>query len=138
MEAATMVKVNSSYGSAEAMKVAEMSETAQADSAVSKAAAVTVQPVSVDAKGDAEQQGGSQQKEHAPSEATVDDAVKRANLKMSHTRCEYSYHEQTNRVMIKVIDKDTDKVVREIPPEKSLDMLQKIWELAGMLVDEKR
>lgn len=93
---------------------------------------------SVDAKGNAEQQGSGQQKGHKPSEATVDDAVKRANLKMEHTRCEYSYHKKTNRVSIKVIDRDTDEVIREIPPEKSLDMLQKMWELAGMLVDEKR
>lgn len=143
MDAGTMANVNSNYGAAEAVKVsvpktAEMPDTVRAESAPSKVVAVTAQPMPVDAKGNAEQQGSGQQKEHKPSEATVDDAVKRANLKMSHTRCEYSYHEQTNRVMIKVIDKDTDKVVREIPPEKSLDMLQKIWELAGMLVDEKR
>lgn len=84
------------------------------------------------------QQGGDQQREHAPSEATLDDAVKRANLKMEHTRCEYSYHKDTNRVSIKVINSDTDEVIREIPPEKSLDMLQKMWEMAGILVDEKR
>ncbi len=84
------------------------------------------------------QQGGDQQKEHAASEATIDDAVSRANHKMAHTRCEYSYHKETNRVSIRVIDSDTDEVVREIPPEKSLDMLQKMWEMAGILVDEKR
>lgn len=143
MDAGTVANVNSNYGSAEAVKVSapktvEMPNTVRADSVPSKAVAVTSQPMPVDARGNAEQQGSGQQKDHKPSEATVDDAVKRANLKMSHTRCEYSYHEQTNRVMIKVVDKDTDKVVREIPPEKSLDMLQKIWELAGMLVDEKR
>lgn len=75
---------------------------------------------------------------HTPSEATIDDAVKTANRKMEHTRCEFSYHKQTNRVSIKVIDEDTDEVIREIPPEKSLDMLQKLWEMAGILVDEKR
>ena len=35
-------------------------------------------------------------------------------------------------------DVDTDEVIREIPPEKSLDMLQKMWEMAGILVDERR
>ena len=39
---------------------------------------------------------------------------------------------------IKVINDDTDEVIREIPPEKSLKMLQKMWEMAGILVDEKR
>lgn len=141
MEVETMSKVSSNYGAPEAVKVS-------APKSVDKAEVVFKEPLrtdsaaaalqSVDAKGNAEQQGSGQQKGHKPSEATVDDAVKRANLKMEHTRCEYSYHKKTNRVSIKVIDRDTDEVIREIPPEKSLDMLQKMWELAGMLVDEKR
>lgn len=59
-------------------------------------------------------------------------------IKPTRTRCEFSYHEEINRVSIKVMDVDTDKVIREIPPEETLDMLQKLWEVAGLLVDEKR
>ena len=40
--------------------------------------------------------------------------------------------------MVKVIDKDTDEIIREIPSEKVLDMVAKMWELNGLLVDEKR
>ena len=68
-------------------------------------------------------------------------AVDSANqkLKMNHrTGCEFSYHEETKRVSIKVVDQDTKEVIREIPPEESLDMLQKLLELAGVLVDERR
>ena len=72
------------------------------------------------------------------SEASINDAVSKANHRMEHTRCEYSYHKETNRVSIKVLNADTDEVIREIPPEKSLDMLQKMWEMAGILVDERR
>ena len=78
------------------------------------------------------------QKKREASESSMDDAVRNANRRMERTRCEYSYHKETNRVSIRVIDKDTDKVIREIPPEKSLDMLQKMWEMAGILVDERR
>ncbi len=144
MEVETMSNVNSNYGSAEAAKVSApktnvKSDAVRADAAVTKAVPTTSQPAPIDAKGDAEQQGSEQQqKKHTPSEATMLDAVSKANLRMEHTRCEYSYHKKTNRVSIKVIDRDTDEVIREIPPEKSLDMLQKMWELAGMLVDEKR
>lgn len=103
--------------------------------------AETVKPVvKAAAKEEAagENTDGRQNKEHRPSEATIDDAVSKANRRMEHTRCEYSYHKETNRVSIKVIDDATDEVIREIPPEKSLDMLQKMWEMAGILVDEKR
>lgn len=61
-----------------------------------------------------------------------------ANIKATRTRCEFSIDEPTHRVSIKVIDRVTDEIIREIPPEESLDVLAKIWELAGLLVDEKR
>lgn len=65
--------------------------------------------------------------------------ISKAKEKMnSSTSLEFSYHEATKTVAIKVIDKKTKDVIREIPPEKSLDMLQKMWELAGILIDEKR
>lgn len=95
-----------------------------------------VEPVLPGEKRDDAQTKGK--KEHQPSEATINDAVSSANRRMERTRCEYSYHEETNRISIKVLDADTDEVIREIPPEKSLDMLQKMWEMAGILVDEKR
>jgi flagellar protein FlaG len=41
-------------------------------------------------------------------------------------------------VTIKLLDKDTHEVVKEIPAEKTLDLIAKAWEMAGILVDEKR
>lgn len=74
------------------------------------------------------------------SSKEIMDAISKANskLKEHRTRCEFSYHDDTNRVSIKVIDRNTDKVIKEIPPEDTLKVLEKIWELAGILVDEKR
>ena len=39
--------------------------------------------------------------------------------------------------MVKVINSETNEVIREIPPEKILDLVAKMWELAGILVDER-
>ncbi|MDO4166528.1 MAG: flagellar protein FlaG [Eubacteriales bacterium] len=86
--------------------------------------------------GQEEQQGIYEEKE--PTVSSIDSAVSSANSKLSKTRCEYSYDEATRRVSIKVFDKDSDELIREVPPEKSLEMLQKMWELAGIMVDEKR
>lgn len=133
MEMEPIGKVNANVAASETVNVMPSKPVVQTETA---AEAQSVTNVAVERS--VGQQGGDQQREHAPSEATLDDAVKRANLKMEHTRCEYSYHKDTNRVSIKVINADTDEVVREIPPEKSLDMLQKMWEMAGILVDEKR
>lgn len=70
----------------------------------------------------------------------IKNAVDHANQTMRHskTKCEFSYHEETKRVSIKVIDAETEEVIREIPPEETLEMLSKMWELAGLMVDEKR
>ena len=66
-------------------------------------------------------------------------AVEKLNKSMmSHSEAVFGIHEATNRVTIKIIDKDTKKVIKELPPEKTLDMIAKVWELAGILVDEKR
>ncbi|MBO5483694.1 MAG: flagellar protein FlaG [Lachnospiraceae bacterium] len=103
------------------------------------ATAGKVQPVStVGRSSGAIQEDDSEGKD--PSVSTIDSVVSEANQKMrlTKTRCEYSYDEPTKRVSIKVYDKDTDKLIREVPPEKSLEMLQKMWELAGIIVDEKR
>lgn len=70
----------------------------------------------------------------------IKSAVDHANQTMRHakTKCEFSYHEETKRVSIKVIDEETEEVIREIPPEETLEMISKMWELAGLMVDEKR
>lgn len=59
-------------------------------------------------------------------------------IKPTRTQCQFSYHEDSKRISIKVIDESTKEVIREIPPEKTLDMIAKVMDLAGILVDEKR
>ena len=65
-------------------------------------------------------------------------AVEQLNKSLSHSSAIFGIHEATNRVMIKIVDKDTKEVIKELPPEKTLDMIAKVWEIAGILVDEKR
>ena len=65
-------------------------------------------------------------------------AVEQLNKNMSHSEAVFGFHDATNRVTIKIIDKDTKEVIKELPPEKKLDMIAKVWEMAGILVDEKR
>ena len=65
-------------------------------------------------------------------------AVERLNKQMTNSEALFGIHEGTNRVTIKIVDKQTKEVLKEFPPEKTLDMIAKVWELAGILVDEKR
>lgn len=87
------------------------------------------------AEGDSSQQSKNSQ--------TASDPLKRAiaemNKKISNTNLEaiFGIHEKTDRITIKIVDKDTKEVMKEFPPEKTLDMIAKVWEIAGILVDEK-
>ena len=65
----------------------------------------------------------------------IEEAVK--SVQGPTTRLDYSIHDKTNDVIIRVVDKETGEIIREIPPEKTLDILSKLMEIAGLLVDER-
>lgn len=68
----------------------------------------------------------------------LQEAVDKLKKNMTaQTEAVFGIHEGTNRVMIKIVDKDSKDVIKEYPPEKTLDMIQKVWEMAGIMVDEK-
>ncbi|MCM1160221.1 MAG: flagellar protein FlaG [Roseburia sp.] len=73
-----------------------------------------------------------------PSKEQLRQAVEKINKNMGNSEVLFGIHEATNRITIKVVNKDTKEVLRELPPEKTLDMIAKVWELAGILVDERR
>ncbi|HSH35695.1 flagellar protein FlaG [Schnuerera sp.] len=52
-------------------------------------------------------------------------------------RFEFSIHDKTKQIMVKIIDVTTDEIIREIPPEKILDLVAAIWEISGIIVDER-
>jgi flagellar protein FlaG len=88
--------------------------------------------------GDGGSDGGSQSQGQEARQAQIKKAVEDINKKANNSEAIFGIHEATNRVTIKIVDKDTKKVIKELPPEKTLDMIAKVWELAGLLVDEKR
>lgn len=101
------------------------------------------EPVEIKKVDGSDKNGGtksdSEQQERKPSDNTLRQALKDMNKRLNNnTIAEFGIHEGTNRITIKIKDKDTDEIIREVPAEKTLDLIQKAWELAGILVDEKR
>lgn len=78
----------------------------------------------------------AESKMQSPTEA-LKKAVEEINKKTTNSEAIFGIHDATNRVTIKIVDKDSREVLKEYPPEKTLDMIAKVWELAGLLVDEK-
>jgi flagellar protein FlaG len=52
-------------------------------------------------------------------------------------RFKFSVNREINRIVVKVIDAATDKVIKEIPPEEIQRLVARIRETIGLLVDEK-
>lgn len=105
-------------------------EAAQVDNTVS---------VVAEGQGKGNANGNSNEQQQQPSNEQLRRAVEQLNKNMvAHSEAVFGIHEGTNRVTIKIVDKDTKEVLKELPPEKTLDMIAKVWEMAGILVDERR
>lgn len=104
------------------------------------------QPNSVDAvtaavakvSNSAKQEGQESSQSQNGSNETARQAAQTYNKLTENTKAVFGVNEATNRVTIKIVDKDTDEVVKEFPAEKTLDMIARVWEMAGIMVDEKR
>ena len=95
-----------------------------------------------DTEGKDQQGAAQQQEEKKKQQAANNDSIKKALDELSKMQGSYStqfgIHEKTNRITVKIVDKKTKEVVKELPPEKTLDMIAKVWEYAGLIVDDKR
>ena len=70
----------------------------------------------------------------ADLEATLRD-IKRVSEAFNR-RLSFSVNEKLGQVVVKVIDNDTDKVVREIPPSELQRVYERIREAIGLLFDQ--
>ena len=74
-------------------------------------------------------------KKEDASEAVLKAVQKDIEL-IRHVGLQFSVHDATGKTIIKVIDKDTDKLIREIPSEEILNLAEKIDEMLGILFDK--
>ena len=111
------------------VEVAEVSQVSQ------NIAKETMEMNTKDVSGDGA--GGNPANAEA-QQAQIKRAVEEINKKANNSEAVWGVHDGTNRVTIKLVDKQTREVIKEFPPDKTLDMISRIWEMAGLMVDEKR
>ena len=85
-----------------------------------------------------ENNDNSGQKKEGFNQEMMRQALSEINKKATNVEAQFGIHEKTNRITVKMVDKETKKVIKELPSEKMLDMLARIWEMSGLVVDEKR
>ncbi len=116
-------------------KVETASNTAASDDLMKKT--IQIDTKETDKNGKDGNRDDSQAKQTISENSQIRKAVDEINKKAHNSEAVFGIHEATNRVTIKIVDKDTKKVLKEYPPEKTLDMIAKVWEMAGLLVDKK-
>ena len=82
-----------------------------------------------------EQQKGSTQ----VSPELLEEVIKnlKEKLSMLNTQLQIQIDKDTDIVVVKVIDKQTKEVIRQIPPEYVLKIAKYLDEIAGLLFSEK-
>ena len=87
-------------------------------------------------------QGRREEISDAEAERRIKNAIDQANERVKqqngYRRLAFSYNKETKKISIKVYDEITKEIIREIPPEKAGVILDKVHDLAGIVVDEKR
>lgn len=116
-------------------KVETASNAAASDDLMKKT--IQIDTKETDKNGKDGNRNDSQAKQTISENSQIRKAVDEINKKAHNSEAVFGIHEATNRVTIKIVDKDTKKVLKEYPPEKTLDMIAKVWEMAGLLVDKK-
>ena len=73
-----------------------------------------------------------------PSAKAMESAVHKMNdyVEKFSTKIGFSLNEKNGGVTIIVTDKDTGKVIRQIPAKEVLDLNRKMEEIAGIIFDE--
>jgi flagellar protein FlaG len=59
-------------------------------------------------------------------------------LQSKQSYVKFVLHDQLNEYFVQIVDNRTDQVIKEIPSKKMMDTVAKMYELIGILVDQKR
>jgi len=54
-----------------------------------------------------------------------------------NTNLKFVLHQKTDRLMVQIVDIKSQKVLKEAPPREILDVVAKIHDLIGALIDQK-
>ena len=73
------------------------------------------------------------------TKARVQEAVNTMNemLNVNNSTSKFVFQEGLERYYVTVVNRDTEEVVKEIPPKKLLDAFYEMQKMLGMIVDEK-
>lgn len=112
-------------------------KTVQKEISVQETQEINVQKSQVQAKVKSAQD--QEKSKGVISKEQLEVAVQTMNdfLEVQHKSSKFVFHEGLDKYYVKLIDSDTEEVIKEIPPERLLDAFYEMQKLTGMIVDER-
>lgn len=131
--------LNSATASVPAFNNAEGARPAPAGDAgrsAGAAASVAAQAAAVQTSPAAQAQDGARD---APDRRELQDSVNRVNeaVKVFNSSVRFSIDEETQQRVVRVVDLETDEVIRQIPSEEVLAIAKVFDKLQGLLIKDK-
>ena len=85
-----------------------------------------------------EDQSKASEEREPMDEKSVSFMTKELNEIMSRINCnlEFQYHKDVDRMSVKMLDKKTQEVIKEVPPEEMLEQIAKAREWLGAFLDK--
>jgi flagellar protein FlaG len=100
-------------------------------------------------------QRGTQDKQAAPAKKTAEEkqvsglpvisdsdikaALEKVNSKIAKvsSSLKFQYRQESQQLIVKIVDNESGEVIKQYPPEEFLDMMDRISDFIGLILDEK-
>ena len=85
-----------------------------------------------------ERKGENQQSDDVSMSKALADAISNsAGVDMSMARLAFSKDEETGDIVIKIIDNETDEVIKQIPAKEFEELRKRLGDILGLVLDKK-
>ncbi len=80
---------------------------------------------------------GQDQEDSEEAQEMLEDIRQSLNITLEpiNIKLDYSRNEEIDEVVVEVLNRETEEVIRQIPPEAMVNMAKRMEEMTGLLVD---
>lgn len=123
------------------MKVSEVNSSQPTDSEQSKGKQVekAAKKEKINLQAEKKDNKNQNPEEKKVTKENVEEGVEKLNdaIQAFHEDLQFELHEESERMMTKLVNLEKNEVIKEIPPKELLDMLGRIKDMVGLVLDEK-
>lgn len=99
---------------------------------------VAIAQASIGSDKEVDQPRKALQKEERTAEEIMKDLdAVNTQLRIMNRSIQFSIDERSHDIVVRVVDRESGEVIREVPPESLMKLRERMAEISGLLVEEK-